>query len=763
MLRAKSLNYYDLMRDFGPFEADEMTQRDFAWEEAQVSDFMDDIKALVARRASIADAQHFFGAVVAIQVERPSFNRPKYAVVDGQQRLATFTLFWAAVAARLRGLLGDASADAKAQRVLDDVVGTYLQLVEKKYDDYEEVVTPAFSVTERDRTIFAHLVAGTGEEAADFQPEKRYSTALLDAAFRQLSDELVDELMAGLSPEEQADRLGQLVQWVSKGSHFVLITTTDRVRAHQLFLVLNNRGRVLEDADSLRTHNVMLVEFAAEAERNAVRQNWNVIDAEPRRRVDAFLRHYYSSHQGERLESTGVFDSYRMEFLPPGEEPIEPTQVAEMQKAIALPAALATGMKLFTAIDKGLWPFPEGKASAWERDRLRRLVRVLNSERVKPLLLAAALKGESPLLELLLELERLEFRALVAGVEQNKMANLYIDVAAMLTAGRYDTSLALEDLSAWILAWAPDDKFRSALHDLQYGGGTGYIKHLLATVEDYYGDLVSNPVGNLIASDKMTVIDFDVASDDHVFPQRPPAGTVVPADLDKKRHCLGNQVLLPLGTNQSLSNLLPSDETKISVYRASGSLETKDVGDQLDMLGGKSWSAVEIDARQARLVDWAVKLFDVPRRASVQGLVLPLSRRPAFHRRAAESRKVWLVALAPADGTPIDSVGLDLPVAWKLAKEVYPQDVIVLFTRSPRQIVSVGTVGTIDFTPTGDRRAIYAQFSRPASALAWDDVETRPALTKRVLSEVSEGEPFLADILKAKPDLADGLPSAAAP
>ena len=59
-------------------------QRDYAWESAEIADFIHDLHYLVTRRKSKPDFAHFFGAVVSVEHKRDDFKQSEYEVIDGQ-------------------------------------------------------------------------------------------------------------------------------------------------------------------------------------------------------------------------------------------------------------------------------------------------------------------------------------------------------------------------------------------------------------------------------------------------------------------------------------------------------------------------------------------------------------------------------------------------------------------------------------------------------------------------------------------------------
>lgn len=79
-------------------------QRPYAWTTEQTEELFNDlVLAMQEARASPATSQYFLGSIVLIKSDR----EPKSSVVDGQQRLSTLTMLFAA----LRSAMPEAADD----------------------------------------------------------------------------------------------------------------------------------------------------------------------------------------------------------------------------------------------------------------------------------------------------------------------------------------------------------------------------------------------------------------------------------------------------------------------------------------------------------------------------------------------------------------------------------------------------------------------------------------------------------------------------
>src|SRR5262245_7297307 len=88
-------------------------QRDFAWPLGAVEQYLEDIVGAMTE----SDADYFLGLIVL--VERANYASKMYEILDGQQRLATTTMIYAAI----RQWLRDNGLDNEAAKIQNDFIG----------------------------------------------------------------------------------------------------------------------------------------------------------------------------------------------------------------------------------------------------------------------------------------------------------------------------------------------------------------------------------------------------------------------------------------------------------------------------------------------------------------------------------------------------------------------------------------------------------------------------------------------------------------
>jgi hypothetical protein len=696
-------------------------QRDYAWEEDELQDFVNDITQLYHRRGGDeADTTHFFGAIVAIDRSRlPNLARSSKEIVDGQQRLTTFSLTIAAIISKARDLKSTLESTPHLKRLnglIDSLNSAFLMQREKDRVTFAESDTRMYRTTDRDAPVFEALMDGKAPPIPD--ANSRDSHRLLLEAMESLRKNLVEALSEDSDAEASMERLIELRRILMEGCQFVFISTQSRQDATQLFSVLNDRGRRLEEADLLRTYTLMLADEASADTKEKIARAWDGVDRWPRLTVDAFLRHHYASVVGDRVSSANLFRDYRSVFFQGRDEPFPESEVKVVVKFVE---SLSVSMALYEPISRGEWPFPAaGSLPQWDRDRLHRIVRVLGSERAFPLLLSAASRGNDHLGELVPHLERLEFRTLVAGVEQNAVANMYFDVAALIRAESFQVGDAVEEIETWIANWADDSAFAAGIEKrLVYGSykNNNYIKHLLTTINDFM-PWFDRKLSGEPKPPKTASWDLGRVQIEHIYPQSPEKG--VPAQLEGAIHRLGNLTFWGPDDNREATNHLPTSLQKVSAYKSSEVELTKRVGRQL--AASKQWRLKQIAKREQGLLEQAETLFGVDGEAAARAVKLRRRRSRLFYFREGK-RRIWLVATKPESGYE-DTAGdfYHYPSHIPNGKQVSRGDILLLFKPlqssrkrakipgKPARLVAIGLVDRIEYLPGGARKAHYANY-----------------------------------------------------
>lgn len=205
-------------------------QRNYAWEESQVQQLLEDLS-----RAQHDGESYFLGTVVTIGRANDVLE-----VVDGQQRLATTTLLLVAVRDYLRNLDGE-------ELLVKSLDGDFLNIIDRK----KREVVPRIRLNVEDNEFFAALLAREVEVPLP-EPQRSSHERILDAY--KLATRHVEAIVAGVAESDHGDFLNDWVTFLDEEATVVLLRVYDDANAYRMFETLNDRGLKTSQADLVKNH-----------------------------------------------------------------------------------------------------------------------------------------------------------------------------------------------------------------------------------------------------------------------------------------------------------------------------------------------------------------------------------------------------------------------------------------------------------------------------------------------------------------------------
>ena len=380
-------------------------QRDYSWSEEEWEDLWNDIVELQPD----PEAVHYMGALVV-----EGSNDRKFLIIDGQQRLATLSLFALAVIARLRDMAAagvEAEANtARAQGLRDRFIGGK---------------DPA-SLTESSRL---YLNATDDAFYQDYLVQLRQplnprglpkSNRLLWKCFGYFTERL-DEME--VLKDDGQPLASLLSETVARQLAFILITVDDELNAYTIFETLNARGLELTTTDLLKNYLFSRVRVAADLD--ALQRRWQqLIAIVGQERFPTFLRYHLLCEQ-PKVWSQRLFKMVR-------------DQTRTAADVFALLDQLESRAELFAAVldsSHGYWTDLPGA---------RPYIRELNLFRVQqmmPLLFAVWDRfPDADFVRVLKLVSVISFRySVVSGLNTNPLEPVYHHVAKAVIDGQART------------------------------------------------------------------------------------------------------------------------------------------------------------------------------------------------------------------------------------------------------------------------------------------------------------------------------------
>ena len=374
----ENLNFGDLIHQRKPFIIPPY-QRAYEWKTEDIEKFINDIDTLASRRMEEDSYQHFFGGMVSVRDPIPgSYDGERYLVIDGQQRLATFSMVLALIVrelekiSRTREQLIKKPALAHATniraRYLEDQFASIVS------NEGEQLTQHRVVLSKVDRPFFESLLRNLRPSAPS-----RDSHKLLTKAWNKLHKGLIiPRSNTEMSRGDRIENLLNLQKVITDGCYIIHIISDNRSEAYRLFMTLNDRGKSLSDGDLLKSHTLELLEGCVMNQRE-VEENWNEILREDEKKVEDFLRAYLPSRTGRRAGRLTLYADFCDAFF----------KQEESQKTVDEVDKMKHESITFNKVDKGDWPYEDPTTSMWYKNRLNRLSnsKILKHTLCYPLLL----------------------------------------------------------------------------------------------------------------------------------------------------------------------------------------------------------------------------------------------------------------------------------------------------------------------------------------------------------------------------------------
>ncbi len=522
-----------------------------------MQEFWDDI-----RRAIDDDAPEYFLGTVVFSKDDASQIGDLPSVVDGQQRLVTASLLFAAIRDTFL-------AHGMKERV--EIVERFLLDRDTRTLDLE----PRLTLNEENREYFELTQLPQPDKKTELEAKSASNKKIAGAS--KLLHELVEKLIEE-SGSKWEDELVDLQLYVQDRARVVVLDVPDEADAYLIFETLNDRGLDLTIADLLK--NYLFSRAGGKIE--IVKQNWDraigALDVGDNDKLQTtFLRHYWSSRYGYTREKE-LYRSIKRRVMSPGD-------------AVKFSRELVDAAAQYSALGNPSHPFWT-KYGTPTRANLDTLL-MLDMTQSRPLLLAVMQQWKPGQVgKALKNLVSWSVRFIVVGgAGSGTTEAAFSNAAVKVREGKIKDATELsEDLSSRV----PDDsRFEAAftvtskkarharyfLHALQRGSEKG----------EKNPELISNA-------------DESQVSLEHILPRDPDHEAwpnFTPEQHAELFNRLGNEVLLDSRTNGALGS--KSYVEKKPMYEKSELSMTREIAEEF-----KDWSPEAIANRQLALAELAV-------------------------------------------------------------------------------------------------------------------------------------------------------------
>lgn len=550
-------------------------QRDYSWEESEWEDLWLDIGSVLAPGGESA---HYMGYLVLQSADDRRFD-----VIDGQQRLTTLSILVLAIMKNLQRLVDQGiDVEANTQR-LTQIRQTYVGYL----DPVSLEVRPKLTLNRNNNGYYQHHMV-------QLQPLPRYALLASEHRLRKAFEWFERKVGQHLKSEGGTDPgrwLAQLVESISDGLFFTVITVTDELNAYKVFETLNARGVQLSSTDLLKNYLFSVLDQGGNDDHHlrSLEARWEEIVG--RLKEDSFpdfLRAHWNSRHGFARQAE-LFKTIRHKIRTP-------------EQVFILLRELAQDLDTWLALsspDVSDW-------SVCDREHAR-ILRTFRVRQPFPLLLAGrrSLEGKefSGLLRATVVIS-LRYNVICAygTAEQERTYNTVAQgLAKGELRGLHDVLQGLRSI------YVEDRPFKAAFGDKSIrttdSRNNRVVRFILCAMEKHL-------------SGKDLNVGSDLFGVEHVLPQHADDrwDGFQPDEAEALVYRLGNMTLLESAMNREAGNQ-PYPAKRV-LYERSEFAVTRRLAQE-----NAGWSADRISARQAWMADQATSIWRIAQ----------LDTRPAGH------------------------------------------------------------------------------------------------------------------------------------
>jgi len=299
----KSVNNYPVSQLFdieaGVVYAIPRYQREYTWKKEQWESLFDDVQE--------NDPGYFLGSIICINQTSDTLAVQRLEVVDGQQRLTTLSLLFAALYQSLKSHEKDLDEDQRAE-----LTNLKRKLVLKKGDDQLRVIP---QIQNNNQSDYLAVMSDVGVISQCDAPAYAGNRKVY-RAFRYFQSR-IEEMAAG-----QSDRLASIMAFLDKVSQacLVKIEVASHADAYTLFESLNNRGMPLTAVDLIKNKLLARLETSEPGKVDHYFDVWNKLLGylgDDYSIQERFFRQYYNAFKDELNEPFRNKDEKRKDPLGP--------------------------------------------------------------------------------------------------------------------------------------------------------------------------------------------------------------------------------------------------------------------------------------------------------------------------------------------------------------------------------------------------------------------------------------------------------------
>jgi len=494
-------------------------QRYYSWEGEQIDDYTSDFDKMLCAKKQGKDVQHFFGGLVCVAQSIPGSNRQQRELIDGQQRITTTILLIISVCRQYEEI-GRLITDIEHKELIE----SRLKKLEEKYLSYKDeinrkpLIVDKLVLSEADDSFFRGIIRDR-----QTSPSRESHVKMLKA-YKKLTKYVEKGLNVFSTYDQKLDFLADLEDIVHNNCCIIFIDTKTKKDAFILFQVLNDRGTGLTVGDLLKSKTLEILE-SKPVEQRALNSNWDDILLREDKQIENFLRYFYMSVVGKRAGGSSLYDDFMRNIFLMEDTKTEYSNEEMLYVSDRMKSIYEENI-IFNQITAGDWPYElQQPVTAWDRSRLKNLIKYLEYDITLALLLAASNLEQKKFAEIVIVLERFMFRYKgICNNNHQRVSEIFMKEATHIRENKanYRIIHLTEQLSVLVLSDASETKFRANLQALKYvkKGNNKLLKYLFASLEEYYNWYEQGGQAKPTC-DTGRLIDFENVTIEHIASQHP--------------------------------------------------------------------------------------------------------------------------------------------------------------------------------------------------------------------------------------------------
>lgn len=531
-------------------------QRSYSWEKKQIDEFFKDI---LEYKNGSQETQYLMGQII-VHVKKPKektentsaegSQHPINFIVDGQQRLATITLFMCVLRDRLMSF---------------SEKGTPVKKFNKQLTSLNNCIgfEPTFKLqlSKCNENFFMHFVQ---------MNEPDYDPNFINMRIKDARNRFEELLNNEIHEDNELDLIKQLSDVVTQKISLTKVETEDERLAFVFFERLNTRGKPLVPAELLKNY---LFGKLTTPQNNDLKELWGtMVDQLSSVMIDDpsdFIRYYWNS-MNPKTTSNELYNSIVTYFAKKNEE-----NQSEM---------ISFFKKMLTFVDKFIFIIKQqGTIAELTPGSERKLsnLAMINAKTFIPLAIALLNKNTTSkdIESVLTDIERYSVRNMVVGENPNVIEKTYSDLAQKYWLGEISVNGIRQSINEKI----PSNEILHTKFKTYRIRNDNEGKMLLKAMHDTLHN----------QGESMVVPDNAAIHLEHIMPKTKGKWDVDDATLSQYVQYLGNTTLLLWSKNLRIKNKLFEEKKKI--YAKSDIEYTK------QLVNYDKWTPEEIKSRQETL------------------------------------------------------------------------------------------------------------------------------------------------------------------